>query len=105
MFIVKRCPRLGPLQCRPKYLGHVRPRQFPDRRPLRIGNLRFTPIGRETTHSPLGGDELSECLELPLPKLATLRAGSQTESLNRPLGIPDMALKGGGGVLAQIVVS
>jgi hypothetical protein len=29
----------------------------------------------------------------------------RAESLNRPLGIPDMALEGGGGVLAQDVLS
>jgi len=42
---------------------------------------------------------------MPLPDLATLRTGSQSESLNRPLGIPEMSLQGGDGVLAQIVVS
>jgi len=42
---------------------------------------------------------------MPLSDLAPRRSGSKAESFNRPLGIPEMALQGGGGVLAQVVLS
>src|SRR5262249_15145094 len=63
ILIVKPCPGLGLFQCRPKYLGHVRQRQFLCRRRFRIGNLRLAPF-------PLDDDPgqcLQAAVESPIP--------------------------------------